>query len=156
MNVPAAKKLPNDDNGQEQPFVIVGDEAFGLHQNLLRPYPRKNLDVQKKIFKLRLSRARRFVECAFGILSNKWRVFHTPFLVDPDFAEIIVKGACVLHNFVRRRDGTNYEETLYCELDSIGTVYRGSSGTSAKDVREYYAKYFDSPEGLLEWQYFKI
>ncbi|XP_029342138.1 uncharacterized protein LOC115033537 [Acyrthosiphon pisum] len=45
LNVPGVKKLPNDDHGQEQPFVIVGDEAFGLHQNLLRPYPRKNVDV---------------------------------------------------------------------------------------------------------------
>jgi len=156
LNVPGVRKLPNDDNGEAQLFVIVGDEAFGLHQNLLRPYPRKNLDIQKKVFNLRLSRARRFVECAFGILSNKWRVFHTPLLVEPDFAEIVVKGACVLHNFVRRRDGINYEESLCCELDSIDTVFRGSSGTNAKDVREYYAKYFNSPEGLLEWQYFKI
>lgn len=83
-------------------------------------------------------------------------MFHTPLLVEPDFAEIIVKGACVLHNFVRRRDGINLEESLCCELDSIDTVFRGSSGTNAKDVREYYAKYFNSPEGLLEWQYFKI
>lgn len=43
LNVPGVRKLPNDDNGEAQPFVIVGDEAFGLHQNLLRPYPEKSI-----------------------------------------------------------------------------------------------------------------
>lgn len=50
LNVPGVGKLPNDDNGQERPFVIVADEVFGLHEKLLRPYPRKYLDVQNKVF----------------------------------------------------------------------------------------------------------
>ncbi|XP_060868359.1 uncharacterized protein LOC132943401 [Metopolophium dirhodum] len=48
LDIPLPKKLPNDDDGVEQPFVIVGDEAFALHENLLRPYPRNNLDLKKK------------------------------------------------------------------------------------------------------------
>lgn len=155
LDIPLPKKLPNDDDGVEQPFVIVGDEAFALHENLLRPYPRKNLDLKKKIFNMRLTRARRYVECAFGILANKWRVFHTPILVEPEFATLIVKSACVIHNFVRRRDGVEYEDTLHCPFESINSetnLARGST-VGARAVRDYFATYFDSPEGKLDWQY---
>jgi hypothetical protein len=41
------------------PFMFVGDEAFVLSENVLRPYGGKNLSEQKKIFNYRLSRARR-------------------------------------------------------------------------------------------------
>lgn len=57
------------------PYVLLGDEAFALSTNLLRSYGGHNLDVAKKVFNYRLSRARRYVECAFGIMSNKWRIF---------------------------------------------------------------------------------
>ena len=51
--------------GPKLPFVIVGDEAFGLHTYMMRPYSRReNLDLRKKVFNYRLSRARRTVECA--------------------------------------------------------------------------------------------
>lgn len=83
------------------PYVLVGDEAFALTSHLLRPFGGNHLSVEKKIFNYRLSRARRYVECAFGILSNKWRIFHRPLNVSQEFAISIVKAACILHNFVR-------------------------------------------------------
>jgi len=93
-----------------QPYVFVADEAFGLHTNILRPFPGRGLNETRRIFNNRLSRARRTVECAFGVLANKWRVLHTPILVEPEFCDDIVKACCVLHNFVRKRDGCNYKE----------------------------------------------
>ena len=62
--------------------------------------------------KYRLCRARRYVECAFGILSNKWRIFQRPLNVSPEFAVVIVKVCVVLHNFVRERAGYKSEEAL--------------------------------------------
>jgi len=102
---PCEKTLPGDEQGDPQPFVLVGDEAFALSKHLLRPFPGRNLNDERRIFNYRLSRARQHIECTFGILSNKWRVFHsTNILVEPDFAILITKASCVLHNFVRRRD----------------------------------------------------
>jgi len=52
------------------------------------------------------------VECAFGILSSKWKIFQRTLNVSPDFAVDIVKVCVVLHNFVRERDGYKFEDTL--------------------------------------------
>ena len=45
-----------------------------------------------------------YVECVFGILSNKWRIFQRPLNVSPDFAVVIAKASVVLHSFVHERD----------------------------------------------------
>ena len=93
--------------------VLVGDEAFPLSENLMRPYPGNNLNSHKRIYNYRLSRARRYIECCFGILTNKWRIFQRPLDVEYDFAVDIVKAYCILHNFVRERNGYTFEDTLY-------------------------------------------
>ncbi|XP_063241738.1 uncharacterized protein LOC134541921 isoform X3 [Bacillus rossius redtenbacheri] len=49
LNLPPPKCLPNT-YFKPQPFVMVGDEAFRLQTNLLRPYPQRNLDARKRVF----------------------------------------------------------------------------------------------------------
>lgn len=143
LNLPNPACLPNADDFP-QPFVFIGDEAFALHSNLLRPYPRRSLNYTRRIFNYRLSRARRTVECAFGVLSNKWRVLHTPIQVTPDFTDSIVKACCVLNNFVRRRDGCNYQDTEINYLDDI--EIRGTGALSqGTEVRDFFANYFVGP-----------
>lgn len=154
--LPNNKPLPNCENPVKMPFVIVADEAFAMSNNLVRPYARSNLNVKKRVFNYRLSRARRFVECSFGILANKWRVFHTSINLDPKFVEQIVLTACALHNFVRLRDGFVFEDTLSCPLEDIPVVGTGGSCVSAKNMRDIFADYFTSPTGSVPWQYNKI
>jgi len=72
-----------------------------LLSHVLRPYPRRNWDVARRIYNYRLTRARRIVECAFGIVCNKWTIFHSAIDVCPYFCDVTVKTCCILHNFVR-------------------------------------------------------
>nr|CAI5850903.1 unnamed protein product [Callosobruchus analis] len=64
------------------PLMFIGDEAFSLSKHAMRPFSGKVLSEKKRIFNYRLSRARRNVESAFGILSNKWKLFHKAINVD--------------------------------------------------------------------------
>nr|CAI5844570.1 unnamed protein product [Callosobruchus analis] len=62
----------------QYPFMFVADDAFALSKNVLVPCMKKNLNVLRRIYNYRHTRARRMVECTFGILANKWRIFHRP------------------------------------------------------------------------------
>lgn len=151
LDLPEDKILPGT-TGPALPYVLVADEAFALHKHVMRPYPNKTLDIEKRTFNYRLSRARRYVECTFGILSNKWRVLHTAILVNPDFATEIVKTTCVLHNFVRRRDGLNCnDELLTSDLPTLPNC-NTSRASNAINTRDLFKKYF-MEEGKLEWQH---
>ncbi|KAJ8930354.1 hypothetical protein NQ314_016851 [Rhamnusium bicolor] len=153
LNIPDSKPLPDYENTTKMPHVIVADEAFSMSQHVMRPYARRNLDIKKRLFNYRLSRARRFVECTFGILANKGRVFHTAIMLDPDFVKDIVLAACVLHNFVRVRDGYQFEDTLTSPMENIEVIGTGGSCTAAKNIRNVFADYFTSPAGCVPWQY---
>jgi hypothetical protein len=128
-------------------YALVGDEAFALSENLLRPYGGNNLSVEKRVFNYRLTRARRYEECAFGILTNKWRIMHRLFLkmnVSKKFAKDIVKACVVLHNIVRQHDGFYLEEELtisenqgLIELQHVPVHNRG--GRSANHARDQLA-----------------
>lgn len=52
------------------PYHLLIDDAFGMSENLLKPYPRSSssLSNSEKVFNYRFSRARRVVENAFGVL----------------------------------------------------------------------------------------
>lgn len=112
MSIPDPRPI-NSLNETPLPYVIVADEAFAMSENLMRPFGGKLLSYEKKIFNYRLTLARRYIECIFGIMCNKWRILHRPLDVNIDFAEYIVKAICVLHNYVITRDGFSYEDTFF-------------------------------------------
>jgi hypothetical protein len=83
------------------------------------------------------------VECAFGILRNKWRIFQRPLNVNPDFEVVIVKANVVLHSFVRGRDGYNFEDAL--TMTGLEDVPDGQSvhgGITANNIRNKVFDYF--------------
>lgn len=53
------------------------------------------------------------VDCAFGIMGNKWRIFHRPLAVAPQFCDSIVKACVILHNFIRWKDQFQLKDILY-------------------------------------------
>ena len=52
------------------PYYIVGDNALGINKSLMNPFSIRNMEHHERIFNYRLSRARRVVENAFGILAH--------------------------------------------------------------------------------------
>ena len=53
------------------------------------------------IFNYRLSRTCRIVENAFGILTQRFKVFARRLHLIPDNVDKIVKACCVLYNFLQ-------------------------------------------------------
>ncbi len=155
LNVPAPQESYSG-FGTPMPFVFVADEAFGLSQHIVRPYAGKFLSQKKRIFNYRLSRARRLIECSFGILANKWRIFHRPLNVSLSLAEDIIKACCVLHNFVRDRDGVRIEDTLTVEGLFDMEPAAGPTSRLASHLRDKFADYFVSDQGALPWQLQRI
>ena len=53
------------------PFHLIGDDAFSLRPWLLKGYPGRGILREERLFNYRLSRARRCVENAFGMLAHR-------------------------------------------------------------------------------------
>lgn len=66
----------------------------------MKPYSKKHLTDAEKTYNGRVSRARNCVECAFGILANKWRLLLNTIDTEEDHGIIIVKATCMLHNII--------------------------------------------------------
>lgn len=103
LKIPDSNKLPL--TAIVMPYVFIGDEAYPLLAHLLKPYNRTILDDDKEYFNMRLSRARRVIECSFGIINAKWRVLWKPIETLPETADIIVKTICILHNVTIDMEG---------------------------------------------------
>ena len=149
--------LVNPDFGKPIPYYFVADDAFPLQTNIMKPYARRNLSKEEQIANYRISRGRRTVENAFGILANVFRVFHTPIYLEPAKAATVVRTACVLHNYMRQQQVTASTsrqaldtEILECDLTALKAVGRNTS-CAAKTVRENLKEYFNSV-GAVPWQ----
>ena len=106
LNLPPPKSIQGI--SQKIDYRIFGDDAFPMATNLMKPYPHRNLERGKRIFKYGLSRARGVVENAFGILPNRWRVFLTAIKVNPDKVTDIIFAACCLHNYMVNKNKSTY------------------------------------------------
>ena len=63
-------------SGTEMSFVILGDEAYPVKTYLMKPFARKDLSCDERVFDYRLLRARSCGERAFSILTAKWRLLN--------------------------------------------------------------------------------
>nr|CAI5839119.1 unnamed protein product [Callosobruchus analis] len=149
-------------NSEPLPHVIVADEAFPLKPFLMRPYSKNDVcnNEPNKVFNYRLTRARRIVENAFGILRSRWRVFAGPMAVQPDMVDKIILATCCLHNYL----GTDNlpsdcddslqanltESTAFNHLNPIrrnSTQYAFSNVENSMDEQETEANEEDSLTG---------
>ena len=120
------------------PFVFVGDEAFPLRINLMKPYPRAVLGLTERIFNYRLSRCRRIIENTFGILASRFRIFRRPIIAREEVVVSVTKACVVLHNYLMHNkefQGTSYQ---YCppELIDRDSMLGIQTGTWRNDVQQ--------------------
>ncbi|KAL0103964.1 hypothetical protein PUN28_016968 [Cardiocondyla obscurior] len=167
LNLPEPKSI--EISGPAIPFVLVADEAFALTNYMMRPYPRsKHLNRQKKVFNYRLSRARRVIESAFGILAAKWRIYRRAIIASVSTAEKIIQATVCLHNFIilnENKLSNHYRR--YTHVTTEDQIVNGAlqentrpfvlrnKDNSAYQIRNYFATYFENA-GALPWQWEKV
>lgn len=158
------------------PSVFVGDDAFPLQPHIMKPYPFGS-QGSMRIYNYRLSRTRRIVENAFGIMSSVFRVLRKPILLTPNHADEIVLACCCLHNFLLSTKSTsvyapdgafdrehqatgelipgNWRQENTPSHTLLPMTHQGSNNYSAdaKEIREEYRDFFVSPQGEVLWQY---
>jgi hypothetical protein len=76
FNIPPTDMIPR--TTCSLPHVFIGDEAYPLKTNLMRPFPERYLNDERRYLNERLSRARKCIRCAFGILYAKQRILGKP------------------------------------------------------------------------------
>lgn len=99
INFPAPDAMTNDD--QPMPYFIAADDAFALRSWLMKPFSPRGMTDAQMIFKYRLSRARRIVDNAFGILAHRFRCLLTTLQQTPITATSILIDCVCLHNLLR-------------------------------------------------------
>ncbi len=102
LAIPQGRQLPGYPEGGVLPLTFIADAAFPLH-DLLCPYapPRIGpMDEPEKIFNYLLSCACRVVENAFGILAQRFRLYHRKLSMTHEHTKQIVQATTVLHNFI--------------------------------------------------------
>ena len=162
-------------DGHALPYVLVSDEIFQLKPWLMKPYPGRDINEGKRIYNYRLSRARRTIENAFGILSAKWRIFRRPIRASVETTELIVQACICLHNYLKQTENARYIPSGFVDSeDSSGKIKPGSwreivdaegsgwhpvnrlgsnnSSKEAKELRQKFMDYFNSSQGSLPWQ----
>ncbi|KAF4529379.1 hypothetical protein B566_EDAN017620 [Ephemera danica] len=170
LDVPQDQPLPGQVsvlNYDNFPFFFIGDEAFPLKTNIMRSFPKGQLNkdnanyVANNIFNYRLCRARRVVENAFGILVAKWRIFHTLIEVKPEHGVLLVQ-ACS-GQYVRERitgdvyntddvtPGTWRQNVEGNQMQPLEFMSSRNYTHDAKTVRDDLAIYFCN-EGSVPWQ----
>lgn len=152
LNFPEEKALPG--RNKKVPFVILTDAAFPLNHNIMKPFPFRHMTWPQRIFNYRLSRARRTVENAFGMLANRFRILLNKINLRPEKVRLITLTCVILHNYLITKTPAKYAE----DVDKRFTFRYGLSQQSGNrptnqsiHIRQEFLEYFNTV-GAVSWQ----
>jgi hypothetical protein len=79
-------------------FHLIGDSGYTLYPFLIVPYPDDG-DTKHILYNYKLSSTRMVIECAFGLLKNRWRILKTALNMKTIRRTTMIIEACILlHN----------------------------------------------------------
>ena len=153
------------------PSLIIADAAFALSPQLMKPFPDRGIDNSKVVFNYRLSRARRVVENAFGILASRFGMYQRTMEQQPPQLKKFVLASLALHNFLRHRKDQQYCGAGYADWEQGNDHHLVEGGwrevpgaqlqglraapqnqyAAGGDIRHALKAYFMS-EGAVPWQ----
>lgn len=138
LDIPEPAFLPG--TYVKAPYVFLGDEAYPLLPCLLKPYAKDDVGIDEENFNKRLSRMRKLIECAFGILYAKWRLLSKNIETDVDLAESIIKCICLLHNIIIDKEGMQHHliDTAVVPVSNKKKKPLGRPTNEAKSVRDLF------------------
>lgn len=141
LNIPEPDFLPGCNI--KAPYVLLADEAYPLLPCLLKPFARNYLGDIEQNFNKRLSRARKCIECAFGILYAKWRLLSKSIETDIVHVDTIIKCICLLHNIIIDKEGMKHNllETEVVPVSQAQNRPLGRPTNAAKSIRKLFADY---------------
>lgn len=155
LNIPPPRPLPG--TNIETPLVILADDAFALKTYIMKPFNFRGQDRAEHIFNYRLSRGRRMVESAFGIMASRFRLLRTTIEISEKNVKLCVLAICALHNWlmtIKPDHPITRDFDLFNENDDDETDYNTiDESNEAKNIRERFKKYFMSSAGEVHWQY---
>ena len=168
IGFPDPEPLPGDDI--HIPYFFVADNAFQLRTDMMKPFPFRNMTVEERIFNYRLSRARRVVENAFGILAQRFQILLSTMQHTPDNVRIIVQACVCLHNLMRIRypnmntnqvDREDVQDARIIPgewrlgrnmLDVVNVQGANRATLQGNKQRQYLKHYLNSAAGSVPWQ----
>lgn len=156
LNIPEPREITGTDI--MMPYFFVADSIFALHENMMKPYTKtENIDRKKEIFNYRISRARINVECAFGILVSRWRVFERPLPFNLATTEKVIIATLLLHNFIiseeLNKGQSNYIDCNWADQNpNLVNEVDNRIIENSESQRRRLAEYFSSPQGSVPWQ----
>ncbi|XP_025420825.1 uncharacterized protein LOC112690931 [Sipha flava] len=131
LNLPENACLPHEENDPAFPYYFVADEAFPLLDNVMRSYPKCSLTNTKRIFNYRLSRGRKSVKCAFGMMASKFKILE------------------ILTSLEIQQENIDIDEE---EIEKNIENNRTRPSYSAMEIRKRLCQYFVKPYAALPWQ----
>ena len=154
-------------------MVFVADDAFPLTKHCMKPYGRKNLSDEERVFDYRCSRFRRISENGSGIWSNRFRLFATRASLTPEKTEVAVMASLVLHSLLRIKsresytpigsidfenetgeviEGTWHQEVVCTNVADLQPSAPCRASMAAEEVRNEFKLHFNGP-GQIPFQW---
>lgn len=162
-------------SGRSRPGLLTERERIFNYKYFL--FKTKYIQIHRTnhyLFLFKLSRARRIIENAFGILVARWRVFKTEIACKRSNVKLITRAAVALHNFMLTTNPSTYCPPSYVDkiekaslvsgvkkkgewtttencMYNLRPVKKHRNRDDANAVRKKLTDYFTT-ESILEWK----